>query len=142
MKGPESKILLWWIGFYGALCAIVFFVLFPIFWIVTTSLKQRIDVYTEKPVLFSRVTLENYQRVFQLQDFSRYLLNSFIVATSTTLIIMYFGAPGAYALTRWKFCGYNWVSLVIIAARMFPPIALLPSFFLPHASESSIPARS
>ncbi len=87
-------------------------------------------MYTEKPVLFFRATLENYQRVFQLQDFSRYLLNSFIVATSTTLIIMYFGALGACALTRWKFCGYNWVSLAIIAARMFPPIALLPSFFL------------
>ncbi|MEN3185876.1 MAG: carbohydrate ABC transporter permease [Atribacterota bacterium] len=130
MKGPESKSLLWWIGFYSALCIIVFFVLFPIFWIVTTSLKQRIDVYTEKPVLFFRATLENYQRVFRLQDFSRYLLNGFIVATSTTFIIMYFGALGAYALTRWKFRGYNWVSLAIIAARMFPPIALLPSFFL------------
>jgi multiple sugar transport system permease protein len=108
----------------------VAFSLFPIFWIVTTSLKQRVDVYTEKPVLLFRATLESYQRVFELQDFSRYLFNSFLVAASTTFIIMYFGALGAYALTRWRFSGYNWVSLAIIAARMFPPIALLPSFFL------------
>lgn len=130
MKRVTTRNWLWWIGFYAILAGIVAFSLFPIFWIVTTSFKQRVDVYTEKPVLLFRVTLESYRRVFELQDFSRYLFNSFVVAASTTFIIMYFGALGAYALTRWRFPGYNWVSLAIIAARMFPPIALLPSFFL------------
>lgn len=130
MKRRGAKHPLWWAGFYVILLAVVCFSLFPIFWIVTTSLKQRVDVYTEKPVLFFRATLESYQRVFELQNFPRYLGNSFVVAASTTLLIMYFGALGAYALTRWKFYGYRWVSLAIIAARMFPPVALLPSFFL------------
>jgi multiple sugar transport system permease protein len=130
MKRITTRSWLWWVGFYVIIAGIVAFSLFPIFWIVTTSLKQRVDVYTEKPVLLFRATLESYQRVFELQDFSRYLFNSFLVAASTTFIIMYFGALGAYALTRWRFSGYNWVSLAIIAARMFPPIALLPSFFL------------
>jgi len=89
-----------------------------------------VDVYTERPVLLFSVTWQNYQRIFELHDFGRYLLNSFIVATSVTLIIVYFGALAAYALTRWRIQGYNWVSLAIISARMFPPIALLPSFFL------------
>jgi len=119
----------WTVFYIGLICAVFFFV-FPIFWIVTTSLKHRVDVYTEKPVLLFSVTWQNYQRIFELHDFGRYLLNSFIVATSVTLIIMYFGALAAYALTRWRIQGYNWVSLAIISARMFPPIALLPSFFL------------
>lgn len=131
MRRKRSKHpFFWWVGFYVAIGGAVFFALFPIFWIVTTSLKQRVDVYTEKPVLFFRVTSESYRRVFELQNFPRYLLNSFVVAASTTFLIMYFGALGAYALTRWKFYGYRWVSLAIIAARMFPPVALLPSFFL------------
>lgn len=119
----------WTVFYIGLICAVFFFV-FPIFWIVTTSLKHRVDVYTEKPVLLFSITWQNYQRIFELHDFGRYLLNSFIVATSVTLIIMYFGALAAYALTRWRIQGYNWVSLAIISARMFPPIALLPSFFL------------
>ncbi len=119
----------WTVFYIGLICAVFFFV-FPIFWIVTTSLKHRVDVYTEKPVLLFSVTWQNYQRIFELHDFGRYLLNSFIVATSVTLIIVYFGALAAYALTRWRIQGYNWVSLAIISARMFPPIALLPSFFL------------
>lgn len=119
----------WTVFYIGLICAVFFFV-FPIFWIVTTSLKHRVDVYTEKPVLLFSVTWQNYQRIFELHDFGRYLLNSFIVATSVTLIIVYFGALAAYALTRWRIKGYNWVSLAIISARMFPPIALLPSFFL------------
>ena len=130
MRRMATRSWLWWIVFYLIVAGIVAFSLFPIFWIVTTSLKQRVDVYTEKPVLLFRATLESYRRVFELQDFPRYLFNSFLVAASTTFIIMYFGALGAYALTRWRFSGYNWVSLAIIAARMFPPIALLPSFFL------------
>ena len=130
MRRIATRSWLWWIGFYVIIAGIVAFSLFPIFWIVTTSLKQRVDVYTGKPVLLFRVTLESYRRVFELQNFPRYLFNSFLVAASTTFIIMYFGALGAYALTRWRFSGYNWVSLAIIAARMFPPIALLPSFFL------------
>jgi len=119
----------WTVFYIGLICAVFFFV-FPIFWIVTTSLKHRVDVYTERPVLLFSVTWQNYQRIFELHDFGRYLLNSFIVATSVTLIIVYFGALAAYALTRWRIKGYNWVSLAIISARMFPPIALLPSFFL------------
>jgi len=124
-----SSIGKWTVFYIGLICAVFFFV-FPIFWIVTTSLKHRVDVYTEKPVLLFSVTWQNYQRIFELHDFGRYLLNSFIVATSVTLIIVYFGALAAYALTRWRIKGYNWVSLAIISARMFPPIALLPSFFL------------
>ncbi|QPM67037.1 carbohydrate ABC transporter permease [Atribacter laminatus] len=131
MKKPVTyKKIFFWILFYFVHICVVLFFIFPIFWIATTSLKQRVDVYTEKPVLIFRATWENYQRVFQLQDFSRYLLNSLIVAGSVTLIIMYLGALAAYALTRWRFVGYNWISLAIISARMFPPIALLPSFFL------------
>ena len=131
MRKPVTyKKILFWILFYFVLICVILFFIFPIFWIATTSLKQRVDVYTEKPVLIFRATWENYQRVFELQDFSRYLLNSLIVAGSVTLIIMYFGALAAYALTRWRFAGYNWISLAIISARMFPPIALLPSFFL------------
>ncbi|MCX6090446.1 MAG: carbohydrate ABC transporter permease [Candidatus Atribacteria bacterium] len=129
-KNRAQKKIVFWIAFYAALICIVFFFVFPIFWIMSTSLKQRVNVYTEKPVLCFPVTWENYQRVFELQNFGRSLLNSLIVAVSVTLIIMYFGALAAYALTRWRIRGYSWVSLSIISARMFPPIALLPSFFL------------
>jgi ABC-type glycerol-3-phosphate transport system permease component len=101
MRKPVTyKKILFWILFYFVLICVILFFIFPIFWIATTSLKQRVDVYTEKPVLIFRATWENYQRVFELQDFSRYLLNSLIVAGSVTLIIMYFGALAAYALTR------------------------------------------
>jgi len=128
-KVSLSSICKWTIFYLGLICAVLFFI-FPIFWIVSTSLKQRVDVYTEKPVLFFSITWQNYHRIFELQNFGRYLLNSFVVATSVTLIIMYFGALAAYALTRWRFRGYGWISLAIISARMFPPIALLPFFFL------------
>lgn len=53
-----------------------------------------------------------------------------IIAALTTVFVSYFGALAAFALTRFTFRGYHAVTLSIITARMFPPIALLPAFFL------------
>lgn len=116
--------------FYISLVIIATFFMFPVVWVLTTSLKLRKDMYTESPVLIFKPTFENYSRVFHQQDFARFFLNSTIIAIATTILVAYLGALGAYALTRYRFRGHGTLALSIIAARMFPPIALLPSFFL------------
>jgi len=115
---------------YGVLAAACFFYLLPIWWAVTTSLKNRVDTYTRDPVLFFIPTFENYGRVVERQDFGLAFLNSLTVAVAVTVIVMYVGALSAYALTRFRFRGETMVALAIIAARMFPPISLLPAFYL------------
>jgi multiple sugar transport system permease protein len=116
--------------FYIALSAIALVFLLP-FWIVlSTSLRNRVDSFADALVLFFRPTLEHYLRVVSGGKFPRFFSNSMIVAALTTVFVSYFGALAAFALTRFTFRGYHAVTLSIIAARMFPPIALLPAFFL------------
>jgi multiple sugar transport system permease protein len=116
--------------FYVVLTAIVLLFILP-FWIVlSTSLRSRVETFSDALVLFFRPTIEHYLRVVAGANFPRYFFNSLIVATCTTLLVSYLGALSAFALTRFLFKGYHAVTLSIITARMFPPIALLPAFFL------------
>ncbi len=116
--------------FYLALTAITLAYIFPLWIVLSTSLRSRVETFNEVVVLFFKPTFEHYVRVLAEEKFPRYAANTFIIASLTTIFITYFGALAAYALTRFRFKGYRMVALSIITARMFPPIALLPAFFL------------
>jgi multiple sugar transport system permease protein len=129
-KGLPAPLIVRRLFFYIALTAIALVFFLP-FWIVlTTSLRNRVESFADALVLFFRPTLQHYLRVIAVGKFPRFFSNSMIVAALTTVFVSYFGALAAFALTRFTFRGYHAVTLSIITARMFPPIALLPAFFL------------
>jgi multiple sugar transport system permease protein len=129
-KGLPAPLIVRRLFFYIALTAIALVFFLP-FWIVlTTSLRNRVESFADALVLFFRPTLQHYLRVIAVGKFPRFFSNSMIVAALTTVFVSYFGALAAFALTRFTFRGYHAVTLGIITARMFPPIALLPAFFL------------
>ena len=59
-------------------------------------------------------------------NFGRSLINSLIVAGTTTILTLLFGIIGAYALARLKFRGKGAVLWLIMACSMFPLVVLLP----------------
>ena len=76
------------------------------------------------------VTLENYLNIFsETPELLGYILNSFIVATTTTFVILTCGGLAAYSLGRLTYRGRNFILILILAVSMFPPLALLPSLF-------------
>ena len=116
--------------FYIVLTAITAIFMLPFWIILTTSLRNRVEAFSDAVVLFFKPTFVHYIRALAEEDFLQYAFNSFIIASSTTLLVSYLGALTAFTLTRFVFKGYRMVTLSIITARMFPPIALLPAFFL------------
>ncbi|MBM3461467.1 MAG: carbohydrate ABC transporter permease [Armatimonadetes bacterium] len=72
----------------------------------------------------------NYRRVNDAQPFGRYLLNSAIVATSTTIFCLLIGSLCGYAVARLTFPGRDAVLALILAVSMFPPIAVVSPLFL------------
>ena len=118
-------------GFYilAAITVVVSF--FPTVWIFLTSIKAEADIYAW-PVQYlpDPVTLENYFNIFkETPELLLYILNSFIVATTTTAVILVCGGLAAYSLGRLTWRGRNLVLILILAVSMFPPLALLPSLF-------------
>ena len=103
---------------------------FPIYWMVVTSLKSEADIHTYPPRFLFPLTLDNYTQLFGQANFLQPFANSLVVALGSTVGSVVLGSTAAYALGRFR-VGGRLFPMWILAMRMFPPIVLaLPIFFL------------
>jgi multiple sugar transport system permease protein len=106
-------------------------ILFPVYVMITTSLKTRVQTFSMPPVWIFRPTLEHYKSIIFEENFLRYLMNSAIVATSTALLSVFIGALAAYALVRFTFFGKRVMTTATLLFRMVPPaVMIIPLFIL------------
>ncbi len=111
---------------YLVLIIIVLGVLFPLYWMILSSLKPAEDLFSTNPTLLpERVSLEWYKTVIANSNVGQYFLNSFIVATSAMLISLVVTTMGAYSLTRFKYKGRKLILLAVLSSYVFPSILLL-----------------
>jgi multiple sugar transport system permease protein len=93
------------IGHFLLLLVVIVVCVFPFYWMVTTSFKEQSAILSATPQLFFHPTLGNYTTAFQKFDIGASLINSLIVALSTTAISLILGSPAAYAIARFDFKG-------------------------------------
>ncbi|HEY3999948.1 MAG TPA: carbohydrate ABC transporter permease [Candidatus Xenobia bacterium] len=107
-------------------------ILFPFYWILITSVKAPAELMIpNNPTLVPHsFGLQSYQNVFNERPFGRYLLNSLLVASLTTLFCILVGSLCAYATARLKFPGKQWILSGVLAVSMFPPISVVSPLFL------------
>ena len=75
------------------------------------------------------MTMENYVTVLKASDFPRYFLNSLIVSIATALVVTAVASLAGYALSRFRFRGKAWVSLVLLLTQTFPLVMVIPPIF-------------
>ena len=113
------------------LLAVFAFAAFPFYWMVSSSLKEQADLLASPPIWFFRPTLAHYFEVFADDTVVNGVINSLIVAVSTTAIAVAFGTPAAYALARFEFRGKADLWFWFISNRMISPVVLaLPVYLL------------
>jgi multiple sugar transport system permease protein len=111
---------------YVGMAAIVLYCIIPFYWMVVSSLRLPTEGRSTE-FIPSPMSIENYQGVFSAQNnFGRSIVNSLIVAGTTTIVTLLFGIIGAYALARLRFRGKGGVLWIIMACSMFPLVVLLP----------------
>jgi len=117
---------------YGVFTIAAILTLLPTAWAFITSIKKPWDIMTEEPVFIFEPTIENYVRAFIHPSylFHQKIINSVIVATSTTIICIALACLAAYALTRFDFKGSSGIAAWILSIRMLPIIAVLIPWFL------------
>ena len=107
----------------------------PFLWQLSTSFQLDKALTNPAPSLWpSPATLEHYANVFFVKHFQSYVLNSIIVAGSTTLFCLAIGALAAFALSRLNIKRRFGILFVILAASMFPQIALVGPLYLVASS--------
>ncbi|MFB6394979.1 carbohydrate ABC transporter permease [Polymorphospora lycopeni] len=102
--------------------------LFVFFWMLTSSFKQQVDIYTIPPKWFDFTpTLDNYREALTRTPFGRYMTNSLVVAACSSLLGLAIGVPAAYSIARYR---QTKLSLSLLTARLLPGVAYLVPFFV------------
>jgi multiple sugar transport system permease protein len=120
----------WVIGCYVVIGLFLVWVLVPILMVVLNSFKTPNAIFTSTPKLTFSPTTANYSKVLGDLDFTKYLLNSMIVAAGSTICSLVIGTPAAYTLARLPIRGREWWARLILFTRMVPAVALVVPMFV------------
>lgn len=94
--------------------------LFPLLWMVSSSLKTQETVFKDLSLIPRQFHFENYYLAWQEGGFGRYFLNSLVYTILVVIGIVIISSLAAYAFSRLKFPGRNIIFIAFIAAMMIP----------------------
>ncbi len=130
-KSTVEKVLL-----YIICTIIIMIVVFPLYWLIITSLKYDIDSYIYPPQFFPvNITFKNYIDILFLAqegNLVKYFLNSLIITISTIFLSLLFGSMAAYSLSK------HYLSIMfrrmmlafVLVIRIFPPITTAIPYYI------------
>jgi multiple sugar transport system permease protein len=119
------------IALIGVAAFIVFLEVAPFLWMVLMSLKNRLDIFEIPPKILFTPVLDNYYNAFVEGPFSKYLINSLIIESSSTVLAVTIGTLAAYAFSRFSIYGGKHIFFFILTTRMCPPVVVaLPIFII------------
>ncbi|MEK5478515.1 carbohydrate ABC transporter permease [Paenibacillus sp. FSL R5-0407] len=114
----------------GILIMIVF--LFPVYWMVKTSVTPVAELYHNPPhILPVAATFESYINNFvRNQDMIGYIGNSFIIAAGTMILSLLLSVPAAYALARLSIKGKALIMISVLSIQMLPGIMMAMPLYI------------
>jgi arabinogalactan oligomer / maltooligosaccharide transport system permease protein len=119
--------------------------IYPVLWVITIAFsgKQSLAIadIPPDPTFFDRLravvpwpqdwSFTNFVSVMTDQPFSRWLLNSIIVAVFTTIVGVFLACTAAYAFSRFKFPGRRAGMMSFLISQMFPgTLMLIPLYII------------
>jgi ABC-type glycerol-3-phosphate transport system permease component len=113
-----------------AVCLVA--VLFPIFWILISSLRPRSAMFSTNPSLIpTTITFEHYRAVMNEDMFVTSFRNSIIVAIGATLVSITFATLAGYGWGKFEFPGSQITAVYVIVTRVMPIVSVIvPLFFI------------
>ena len=115
---------------YLAIFVIFFFLLFPVYWMLTTSLKTNIESYRAIPTLWpENINLDGYISLIKDGKFLTYYKNNIVVSAMSAVFICFVSLFAGYALSRFHF---KWNVLLFATfsfTQMMPVISRLISLY-------------
>lgn len=115
-----------------AILAVLVVALVPVVWLISLSLKPP-EAVADQRFLPAEISFDNYKSLFEggISDspFIKPLINSILIALSTTVIAITFASFAAYAIARLEFPGKRLILAGALAIAMFPPISTVGPLF-------------
>ncbi len=107
--------------------------LFPLFWIIMTSLKTEQEIFRNPPTIFPEVlNLESYAAQLQSGDFNMFQSfgNSLFISLSCMVIAVLLAVPASYGIARYHFKGKKLIVLGFLITQMLPVSVILTPMFI------------
>ncbi|MBN1345016.1 MAG: carbohydrate ABC transporter permease [Phycisphaerae bacterium] len=116
------------VGIHLLLAALACVVLTPLAWLVCAAFKGPNDLFH---YLFASPTptLANFRSLFNQVPFFRYMANSMFVATTVTLLQLFFSSLAGFALAKYEFRGKRAIMVLMLATMMIPGQVLLSPMY-------------
>src|SRR3989339_351680 len=115
---------------------LIFVFLVPVLYTILSSFKGMAELFSTTPTFFPKKwTISNYIHVLSHGDYLKHILNSLIVATTSTVIAIVINTMSGYALAKFKFKGSTVIMIIILSTIMLPleifmaPIFKIITFF-------------
>jgi multiple sugar transport system permease protein len=100
--------------------------LFPLWWLVTSSFKGLDEIFAYPPRLLPEsFDLTNFARVFELQPFARQFFNSLYIAAVNVIGTLIFSSLAGYAFARVRFRGRDVLFVLMLSALLVPTEVLM-----------------
>ena len=103
---------------------------YPIFWMITTAFKDRIDAFTVPPTYIFSPHLDNFRAVLSSGNFMSAYKNSLIISVNTCLLALLLGIPMAYALARYKVRNKQGIMMWLLSTKMAPAILIAVPYYM------------
>jgi sorbitol/mannitol transport system permease protein len=108
---------------------IVFLVIFPVLFMVSTAFKTETAAASFPPQWIAPITFENFENVFD-RGFNLFILNSLIASIGSTILVMMLAVPAAYALTIRPIIKWRDALFFLISTRFMPFAAVIIPLYL------------
>ena len=107
--------------------------LFPLFWILMTSLKTEQEIFRIPPTIIpEKLNLASYAAQVETGDFNMFqsFANSFIISIGATIISVVLAVPASYGIAKYRFRGRKVMLLGFLVTQMLPVAVLLTPMFI------------
>lgn len=130
VRRNRKRVTIGLVARYAALLFTVLLALFPLVWLVLTSIRSSSELFSVPvKIIPTEITLLQYVRVFSEYDTLSYLWNTVLVSLATVVCVIVLAVPCAYAMSRFRLPGFKIVITLLLVMRMIPVIAFaIPMF--------------
>lgn len=113
--------------FWAIVAVTLFLLLLPIYYMIASSFKTKVQMMDMRQLFVFTPTLNNYKKVFSAHDILTPLLNSLAVSLGATGLACLLGLPAAYAIARH---GMHRMSAIILCVRIVPAVTFLIPWYM------------
>lgn len=118
-------------GLYAVVLLVCGLVLFPIYWMLVTSLRPTKYTITYPPGFWpEEIRWAAYLELFQTIPIANWLRNTFIVSLGTTAVCLTLSILGAYALSNFRWRGRGIFGFALLGTQMLPEALLVIPIFI------------